>query len=134
MNQITLSNPSLLDPANAVQSIFDSQQRAVRVNGAPSYPQRIEALKKLELMVKNNRQRFLETISLDFGNRSFSETELGELMPILNSIKYVRAHLKGWMRPQKRKVGMAFKPASAKVVYQPLGVIGIMAPDRKSVV
>ncbi|NWF09354.1 aldehyde dehydrogenase [Pseudomonas sp. 2822-15] len=128
MNQITLSNPSLLDPANAVQSIFDSQQRAVRVNGAPSYPQRIEALKKLELMVKNNRQRFLETISLDFGNRSFSETELGELMPILNSIKYVRAHLKGWMRPQKRKVGMAFKPASAKVVYQPLGVIGIMAP------
>lgn len=128
MNQPALSAPPLLDSSNPLWSTFDAQQHAVRVNGAPSYKQRIDALEKLERMVKSNRQRFLETISMDFGNRSFTETELGELMPILNSIKYVRAHLKGWMRPQKRQVGMAFKPASAKVLYQPLGVIGIMAP------
>ncbi|AQY65638.1 MULTISPECIES: coniferyl aldehyde dehydrogenase [Pseudomonas] len=128
MNQPANSVTTLLDPANELQSIFNAQQEAVRVNGAPSYKQRINALNKLEQMVKSNRQRFLETISMDFGNRSFSETELGELMPILNSIKYVRAHLKAWMRPHKRKVGIAFKPASAEVVYQPLGVVGIMAP------
>lgn len=128
MNQSANSVTALLDPANELESIFNAQQEAVRVNGAPSYKQRISALDKLEQMVKSNRQKFLETISMDFGNRSFSETELGELMPILNSIKYVRTHLKAWMRPHKRKVGIAFKPASAEVVYQPLGVVGIMAP------
>ncbi|MEA1030543.1 coniferyl aldehyde dehydrogenase [Pseudomonas sp. N-137] len=128
MSHPAFSAPAPLASANELQSIFEAQQHAVRLHGAPTYTQRIDALDKLERMVKSNRQRFLDTISMDFGNRSFSETELGELMPILNSIKYVRSHLKRWMRPQKRQVGMAFKPASATVVYQPLGVVGIMAP------
>ncbi|WP_191488147.1 coniferyl aldehyde dehydrogenase [Pseudomonas sp. FEN] len=118
----------LFDSVNELQSLFDAQRHAVRHNSAPSYVQRIHALDTLAQMVKSNRQKLLETISMDFGNRSFAETELGELMPILNSIKYVCAHLKTWMRPHKRKVGMAFKPASAWVVHEPLGVVGIMAP------
>ena len=32
------------------------------------------------------------------------------------------------MRPERRHVAAIFKPASAKVVYQPLGVVGIVAP------
>ena len=32
------------------------------------------------------------------------------------------------MRPERRHVAMHFLPGGARVVYQPLGVIGIMAP------
>ena len=32
------------------------------------------------------------------------------------------------MRPDRRHVAAIFKPASAKVVYQPLGVVGIVSP------
>ena len=38
------------------------------------------------------------------------------------------SHLKGWMKASRRKVGVAFQPASAKVVYQPLGVVGVIVP------
>jgi coniferyl-aldehyde dehydrogenase len=32
------------------------------------------------------------------------------------------------MKPARRRVGLAFQPASARVVYQPLGVVGIIVP------
>ncbi|EXF43243.1 aldehyde dehydrogenase [Pseudomonas sp. BAY1663] len=32
------------------------------------------------------------------------------------------------MKPSRRRVGLAFQPASAHVLYQPLGVIGIIVP------
>jgi len=32
------------------------------------------------------------------------------------------------MKPSRRAVGMAFQPAVARVVYQPLGVVGVIAP------
>ncbi len=32
------------------------------------------------------------------------------------------------MKPSRRSVGLAFQPASARVLYQPLGVVGIIVP------
>jgi coniferyl-aldehyde dehydrogenase len=49
-------------------------------------------------------------------------------MALVQGINYLTRNLKGWMRPQKRHVEMQFRPASARVVYQPLGVVGIMSP------
>jgi coniferyl-aldehyde dehydrogenase len=36
--------------------------------------------------------------------------------------------LRRWVKPSPRHVGWHFLPARAKVVYQPLGVVGIMMP------
>ena len=49
-------------------------------------------------------------------------------MALVQGINYLRRNLKGWMRPQKRHVAMQFRPGHARVVYQPLGVVGIMSP------
>jgi coniferyl-aldehyde dehydrogenase len=49
-------------------------------------------------------------------------------VPVIQSIKYLRGNLKSWMRPQKRNVELEFRPARARVVYQPLGVVGIISP------
>lgn len=119
--------PSVIGTAE-LTTIFEAQQQAVRVNGAPTYKERIAALDAMLHMVKANYDVLMTTVCADFGNRSFAETQLSELMPIVNGIKHVRSHLKAWMRPSKRKVGMAFKPATARVMYQPLGVVGILAP------
>ncbi len=32
------------------------------------------------------------------------------------------------MQPSRRKVGLAFQPARAQVLYQPLGVVGVIVP------
>ena len=79
-------------------------------------------------LLSNERQALIEAISADFSHRSADETLLAELMPSLHGIHYASRHLKGWMKASRRKVGVAFQPASAKVVYQPLGVVGVIVP------
>jgi hypothetical protein len=43
-------------------------------------------------------------------------------------INYLRKNLKKWMGRQHRHVAMHLQPASARVVYQSLGVVGIISP------
>jgi len=79
-------------------------------------------------LLARNQQPLIDAISADFGNRSADETRLAEIMPSLHGIRYAKRHLDRWMKPSRRSVGMAFQPASAQVVYQPLGVVGIIVP------
>ena len=48
-------------------------------------------------------------------------------MPSLHGIHYAAKRVKKWMKPARRAVGLQFQPASA-VVYQPLGVVGVIVP------
>lgn len=129
MNASLQSTDAPLDESiQTLRSLFEAQ-RERSVHSAPlSYEQRISMLDSLMNMVKSNRKQLAEAVSADFGNRAKEETELGEFLPIINGIRHARANLKRWMRPQRRRVGVAFKPASAAVVHQPLGVVGILAP------
>jgi coniferyl-aldehyde dehydrogenase len=51
-----------------------------------------------------------------------------DLGTTVGAINYLLSNLRRFMRPERRHVAAIFKPASAKVVYQPLGVVGIVAP------
>lgn len=128
MNQPVSNLSSPLEPVPLLNELFTAQQAAVLAEGAPTYEQRIASLNALLRLIHDHHDPLLEAVCADFGNRSFAETQLSELMPIVNGIKHIRSHLKAWMRPSKRKVGIAFKPASSRVIYQPLGVVGILAP------
>jgi coniferyl-aldehyde dehydrogenase len=108
--------------------LFDLQRQAFAANPMPVAGQRLQWLDSLRQLLSDERQALIEAISADFSNRSADETLLAELMPSLHNIRYARRHLKKWMRPARRSVGMAFQPASAKVVYQPLGVVGVIVP------
>ena len=46
----------------------------------------------------------------------------------VGAINYLHSNLRRFMRPERRHVAAIFKPASARVVYQPLGVVGIVSP------
>ncbi|NWA01145.1 coniferyl aldehyde dehydrogenase [Pseudomonas gingeri] len=111
-----------------LQRLFQAQRHAYAAHPMPRVEQRRQWLDSLRQLLSDERQALVEAISQDFGNRSADETLLAELMPSLHGIHYARKHLKGWMQPARRKVGLAFQPASAKVVYQPLGVVGVIVP------
>lgn len=113
---------------NELQSLFEAQRQAYAVHPMPPVEQRRQWLKSLREILSNERQALIDAISEDFSHRSADETLLAELMPSLHGIHYASRHLKGWMKPSRRKVGMAFQPASAKVIYQPLGVVGVIVP------
>ncbi|HEV2673749.1 MAG TPA: coniferyl aldehyde dehydrogenase [Aliidongia sp.] len=128
MGASSTSPISLAAVPSEAERILALQRAAVAEHGAPSLAERILALDALLGLIKKHRQSLVETVSLDFGTRAAAETELGELMPLVAGIKHVRRHLGRWMKPQRRRPGLAFRPASARVAYQPLGVVGVMAP------
>jgi len=109
-------------------SLLANQQQAFIQQPLPSADERRVWLQSLRGILLQEKARLAAAISADFGHRSVDETYLAEVLPCVEAIDYTCKHLKRWMKPSRRSVGLAFQPASAKVVYQPLGVIGILVP------
>jgi coniferyl-aldehyde dehydrogenase len=121
--------PALAEsPLAALRRVFDLQHAASRREAKPTLDQRLDALARLRRLVLDNRGAIAEAISADFGTRSHDETELLEVVPTLNALRHARGHLQAWMKPRRKNVDIAFQPAKAWVRYEPLGVIGIIAP------
>lgn len=89
---------------------------------------RIEDLIKLKTAILAHQDELLQALSQDFGCRSVDDSKMGDLMPTIMGINYAIKHIKNWMKPSKRHVGIIFQPAKAFVMYQPLGVVGIITP------
>lgn len=115
-------------PIHALSGLLSAQQQAFQAQPMPSAEQRIAGLQALRGVLAAEQQLLADTISADFSHRSHHETLLAELMPSLDGIDYACKRIKRWMKPSRRKVGLAFQPASAQVVYQPLGVVGVIVP------
>lgn len=113
--------------ANA-RAIFDAQRAAFLRAGAPSLRERRADLAKLNDAINRNTDRIAAAISADFGNRSRHETELAELFPAQSAIRHTRRHLARWMKPKRVAVGFELIPAGARILYQPVGVVGIISP------
>ncbi|MWV15099.1 aldehyde dehydrogenase family protein [Pseudomonas sp. L-22-4S-12] len=113
---------------NQLEPLLAAQRAAFRANPMPAAEQRRAWLKALRAMLIDQQQALIEAVSSDFSNRAANETLLAEIMPSLHGIDYASKRLGKWMKPSRRSVGVAFQPASAKVVYQPLGVVGVIVP------
>ncbi len=105
-----------------------AQKAAFLAKPMPDAQHRIESLNKLKRIIINNSDAIIHSISTDFSNRSESETLLAEIFPLLEAIEYSKSRIKKWMKTQKRKVPMTVMPAKVSVMYQPLGVVGIVVP------
>ena len=117
--------------AAATVTLNDSltrQREAFARDPHPSRQERQRRLLLLERLLRDNIDALAAAIDQDFGHRSRDETRLLEIFPSLESIKHARRHLGQWMRDEQRPVSLWFQPGRAKVVLQPLGVVGIIAP------
>ena len=105
------------------------QRRAFLSDGPPSYETRIDRLNRLSAVIKRNKDAVVKAISEDFGNRSRHETLIAEIMGSLDAVGHAKRHLRGWMKSKRRPLDrLKFGLARARIHYQPLGVIGIIAP------
>ncbi|MEZ2903032.1 coniferyl aldehyde dehydrogenase [Acinetobacter terrestris] len=111
-----------------LQQLFEKQQQAFIESSYPSLEQRRQHLKTLQQLILQNKTEINVAINHDFSNRSHSETEMFEVMTSVFGIKYALKNLKKWMRPSKRHIGVLFQPATGYVLYQPVGVVGIVVP------
>jgi coniferyl-aldehyde dehydrogenase len=113
---------------NEAQRVFKLQREAYLRHPYPSYEERAESLTKLERLLVDNAAAIADAISADFGHRAYEESMMAELFTSVDGIRDARSRLKKWMRPQKRHVSVLFATGSNRVVPQPKGVVGVVAP------
>lgn len=111
-----------------LEETLKRQQIYFSKNNHTTFEQRIKQLNRIRRMIKNNEKAIIESIQTDFRNRSEEETYIAEIIPSLHGIKYIKKNLKKWMKTSQRDIEFFMQPAQAKVIYQPLGTVGIMVP------
>jgi len=126
-----MNAPSALPPVPSdldLAAVFAAQRQAFAGAPLPPVAQRLQWLRSLREALLAGQAGLIEAISEDFGGRSADETLLAELLPSIQGLRHAERHLHRWVRASRRRVGLAFQPASAHVRYQPLGVVGIIVP------
>ncbi len=108
--------------------ILTAQRTAFNASPNSSWAERKNNIIKLGEAIADNEANFQHAISEDFGNRSFVETTIAEMAIVQGGIKHALKHTQKWMRTRKAPTTMQFKPASNKIIPQPLGVVGIISP------
>ncbi|MEN9580417.1 MAG: hypothetical protein RJA70_3426 [Pseudomonadota bacterium] len=121
LSELALTHPELV-------AALAKLRASAQADPYPSYDWRRLQLQRLLAMLRASASDFIQAIAEDFGHRSPYDTKLGELWLCINQLQHALGGLKGWMKPVKRGVNLPFWPASARTQFQPLGVVGIIAP------
>jgi coniferyl-aldehyde dehydrogenase len=111
-----------------LEQILNQQKQAFVKHKYPTLDERKTQLLALKRAIIHYQAELISALSEDFGHRASDDSKLGDILPTIMGINYTLKHLRRWMKPSKRQVGMLFQPATAYVMYQPLGVIGIVTP------
>ena len=114
----------------SIRAILDKQKAAHIKEGPVSAERRIDWIDRAIAILVDNQKEIVEAIASDFGHRSHEQTLLTDVMGSIGPLKHAKAHLRQWMKPEKRKVQFPLNllGAKARVEYQPLGTIGIISP------
>ncbi|WP_373487343.1 coniferyl aldehyde dehydrogenase [Blastomonas sp.] len=91
---------------------------------------RKERIRRLMKLVHDNADALVAAMSEDFGHRSPDQSMMTDIVGVLNVGRHTIKHLDGWAKAEKRSVQfpLGLLGAKARVEYQPLGVVGIIAP------
>lgn len=113
---------------DTLEAALDCQRRAFQADPYPSLATRRDRLDRLRRLIKDHSDDLAAAVDADFGHRSHDETTQLEFAPLLGALRHARSHLPRWMKPSRRKKTFEFTLLSNRVVYQPLGIVGIMVP------
>ena len=106
----------------------DSPQNAPTEKGRirVELEKRLEALSNLLQSVVNHQEELIGAVSADFGHRAVVETRFLELFPLIDEVRFIRRNLRRWMQPRNVAANWHFLPSRARIIYQPLGVVGVL--------
>ena len=109
-----------------LRRIFERQRSSFRQCAPLGLGKRLEALHILLQSIVNHQDTVIEAVKADFGQRSARETRLLEIFPLVDEIRYVKRNLRRWMQPRTAPANWQFRPSRTKIIYQPLGVVGVI--------
>jgi aldehyde dehydrogenase (NAD+) len=84
-------------------------------------------LGQLKRMLEENEERFTAALRSDLG-KSDIEAYVTEVGFTISEVDEALRNLGSWMKPQKAKLPLKFRPGAARIIPQPLGMVLIIAP------
>jgi aldehyde dehydrogenase (NAD+) len=108
-------------------AVFEEQRRRYRAAPYPSLETRLAKLVKLERAIKAHRADIRAALYADF-RKPAPEAEFTEYIVTLAELKFARAKLAKWMRPEHVETPLSLFGSRAEVRYEPKGVSLIIAP------
>jgi coniferyl-aldehyde dehydrogenase len=133
MNAIApTSDKSRINDADAgrMRAILDKQRAAFTSARPEPLSVRRDRIERAIAMLIDHKDAFAKAVSADFGNRSVEFTLMTDIFPSVAAFKHAKKHFAAWSRDDKRKplFPLGLIGAGARVVYQPKGVVGVIAP------
>ena len=111
-----------------IASIHARQRVAFAADPYPDAASRRRRLKALRAALRRHQDLLAEAMDGDFGGRSTFESKMADVLGPVLEINHALGHLGRWMRSRRRRTELLFATNSAFVMYQPKGVVGIIAP------
>ena len=112
----------------SIDALFANQRAAFAADPCPPHAVRDDRLRRLAGLVERHAESFAAAIAADFGARSAFELRITETMLVLGALRDARRNLKCWMSARRVPVAPAYRPGRARLLRQPLGVVGIVSP------
>jgi coniferyl-aldehyde dehydrogenase len=126
------ATPATSKPIPAeMKATLDRQRAALLADGPPSAEIRIDRLNRCIALLVDHQDEIADALNKDFGNRSPQMSKFTDVASSIGSLKHARDHLRSWMKAERRRTTPAilgWLGAKAEVQYQPLGVVGVIAP------
>lgn len=117
--------------ADDMQTQLERQKAAHLRDGAPSADLRIERIDRCIGLLVDFRSEIEDALNADFGARPRETSAFADVASSIGTLKYAKARLKAWIKPEKRKTTPALLGlfgAKAEIRFQPKGVVGIISP------
>lgn len=112
---------------NDINLIFNKQKEFFNLGKTKDINFRIEALKKLKKVIKENEDKILEALKRDLGKSNFESyaTEIGLVYDEINT--HIK-NIKRWSKIEKIKSPIVHYPSKSYIYKEPYGVILIIGP------
>ena len=106
--------------------IVNQQKKFFNSNSTKKVSLRIETLKKLKSVLKENEQELYTAIYTDFKKSKF-ETYLTELSIIYRELNDAIRNLKKWSKQKRVRTNLANLPAKSYIIPEPLGTVLVIS-------
>ena len=126
MNALTALPAKARD--DALTALFERQCTAFDAERYASVAARRDRLSRVAAIVKQHERELIAAVAEDFGHRSAHETRLAELYVVAAEVRHAIRDLPRWMKRRRVRTPWHLLPASAVIVPQPRGVVGVISP------
>lgn len=118
------------DIEQRMKDTLEMQREDYLKEGVVTAETRIDRLQRgVDVLIKHNA-RIVDALNSDFTCRPREVTLLTDVGAGIAPMKHAIKHLRSWMKPEKRPsmFPLNLLGARSRIEYQPLGVVGIIAP------